>query len=389
MLFSFSCVVDQKESELSGILESYFDSIANNHDFNGAVLLRENNKTVFKKAYGYANLDLKTPFTTSTKMEIASVSKQFTSMAVLILREQGKLNLDSSANKYLEIPINNDLVTVRQLLTHTSGLPKYEKYFHTNWTENRKCTNKDILQYYSYQKPEFLFNPGTNFEYSNGGYVVLAEIVNFVSGVSLDVFLKENIFSPYKFAKTGFYNRDSILKDEYFAPGYFFDSTLQAYILPESIPGKEYYSYLSERLGPGRLISTVEELALWDSLLHDNFLISEESYYEMYTPPIIPDVETNYALGWRINPDSSYGWHVHHTGSWGGNKAYISRHLNKPYNKNNEDISESEDINLKTSEIEPDQTIIIFNNTNMKLMKSVYSQCDSIIMQYRKDFTPY
>ena len=321
LISSVGCTEKEKRSTVSDKLGEYFDSMVTNRNFNGAVLYKENGITILKKSYGFANYELKTPFKTSTQMEIASVSKQFTAMAILVLQKQGKIDLDSPANYYLNNPLPNDLITVRHLLTHTSGLPKYENFFHKNWDKERKCTNQDILEYYTSYKPELLFKPGTDFKYSNGGYITLAEIVKCVSGYPLDVFLEKIIFKPYGFEKTGFFDRQEIIWDSNFAPGYFYDSVKTRFVIPESIPGKEYYSYLSDRLGPGRLVSTVEELALWDSLLNENFLLSDSLYIEMFTPQVVLDVETNYALGWRVNTDPEYGWHIYHTGTWGGNKT--------------------------------------------------------------------
>ena len=365
-----------QESIIANQLQTYFDSLAKNTAFNGAMLYKENDKILFEKAYGFADFDNKTPFRTDTKMEIASVSKQFTSMAIMLLKEEGKLNLDSSANKYLPLPLENKNITVRNLLTHTSGIAEYQDFFEKNWNSNRKCENKDILKFYSIQKPVSLFEPGTSFNYSNGGYILLAEMVHFISGMPLDKFLEEEIFKPYGFGNTGFVDRDSILTIDNYAPGYFYDSTAMKYVLPETIAGNEYYYFLSKRLGPGRLTSTIEEISKWDSLLATNSLISNDAYCEMYTPQIIPGIENNYAFGWRVDTDKDYGWHIHHTGSWAGNRAYNSRFMMVPCGKNSEDDD---------SELEkfPDQTLIIFSNINLK-MNSIYKYCDDLIIRSRK-----
>ncbi|WP_461634084.1 serine hydrolase domain-containing protein [Labilibaculum euxinus] len=368
----FSCINHTAKTTTSNTIVPFLDSIAQSINFNGAIIFKENNRIIFKKAYGIANYDLQTQFTPSTQMEIASLSKQFTSMAVLILREQGKLDLDHPVNEYLDVSLDNDSLTIKQLLTHTSGISKYEKYFKTHWDKEKKCMNKDILDYYLMVKPDFLFKPGTKFDYNNGGYVILAEVVNHISGMSLDKFLKENVFHPYGFKNTGFYDREKLLMDMNFAPGWIFDSLSTHYVLPESIPGNEHYSFLNKRLGPGRLVSTIEEMALWDSLLSENLLLSEKAYLEMYTPQQIPGVKNNYALGWRVNTDQQYGWHTYHTGSWAGNKTYISRFSLNPIKT------------LKKDSYPPDQTLIIFNNTNMNLKQTLYNKCDSIVIRYRK-----
>ena len=363
-------------------LENYFDSLAKYAGFNGAFLYKESNKIMLEKAYGFANFSKKTPFTIHTRMEMASVSKQFTSMAIMLLKKRCLINIDSPANNYLPLKLPYKNITVRHLLTHTSGLPKYEDYFHTKWPKGKYSYNKDILNYYANSKLPLLFEPGTNFKYSNGGYVILAEIIKYVSGKSLDKFLDDNIFKKYNFSKTGFVDRQIILNSADYAPGYYYDKVQQKYILPDFIKGKEYVTFSSKRLGPGRLSSTIEELAHWDNLLNTNLLLPDSLFLEMYSPQPVPGIKSNYAFGWRVNIDSLVGWHIYHTGSFGGNKAYFSRFKNSPLNG----AGKSEKKHLITGKSTlPDQTIVIFNNTGMKIMKKIYFHVDSIIYNSRKN----
>lgn len=371
-------------NEVAHELESYFDSLATHAGFNGAVLYKEADKTMFAKAYGFANFQKKTPFTINTQMEMASVSKQFTSMAIMLLRKRGGINLDNPINNYLPIALPYKNITVRHLLTHTSGLPKYEDYFYTQWPKDKLCYNKDILNYYANNKTALLFEPGSNFQYSNGGYVLLAEIVKHVSGTPLDEFLDENIFSKYHFKKTGFVDRQTILERDDYAPGYYYDTLQQKFVLPDSIDGKEYVSFLSKRLGPGRLSSTVVDLAHWENLLNTNSLLPDSLFLEMYTPQPIPGMTSNYAFGWRVDIDSLVGWHIYHSGSFGGNKTYISRFKNSPLNGLGEGLSRVKE-NITGKCIIPDQTLIIFNNTAMKIIGKIRSHGDLIIYNTRKN----
>ncbi len=380
MVLLVGCNQEKVQSiPIGSILESYFDSLARYQDFNGAFLYKEADKIILEKGYGYANYSKESPFKVSTQMEIASVSKQFTSMAIMILREKGLVNIDDPVNLYLDKPLPYKTITVRQLLTHTSGLPKYEDYFYTQWPVDKPCYNKDILNYYRKYNVPLLFVPGTGFNYSNGGYVILAEIVERVSGNTLDCFLNENIFEPYGMKNTGFYDRSTILSRKDYAPGYYFDNERNRMVLPDSLKGKEYVSYLSYRLGPGRISSTVEDLAKWDSLLKSGALISDTSLVQLYTPQPIPAIKSNYALGWRVNMDSISGYHIYHTGSWAGNKTYIGRFVQSPYSNyqnHTTDIINEAKIN--------DQTLIIFNNTHWSKMKEARKFLDSVIISNRK-----
>ncbi|MEN7549614.1 serine hydrolase [Rapidithrix thailandica] len=329
----FSCdkaATQQQEAPKSTLgfqVESFFDSLYQRGQFNGAVLVADQGNVLFKKGYGIANFESNTPFATSTPMEVASVSKQFTAMAVMILKDQGKLTFDDDINRFFTPSLPYSGVKVRHLLTHTSGLPDYEDHFKKHWPPNSLANNKDIVAYFHEQRPDISFAPGQDYHYSNTGYVLLAEIVHQASGMPLDKFLNQYVFQPSGMQHTGFWARDAIFQEKNYAPGFMFNPTEGKYVRPETLPGKDYYYYLSARLGPGRLSSTVEDLLRWDSVLYTNTLVSEATIQEAFTPFSIPDKESDYGFGWHIYQDSTYGKVVYHSGSWAGNLAYIKRYV--------------------------------------------------------------
>jgi CubicO group peptidase (beta-lactamase class C family) len=151
--------------------------------FNGVVLVAENGKPVYQEAWGYRRFAEKLPLQASDIFELASVSKEFTSMIIMMLKEKKKLNYDDSVNKYLAIPYKG--ITIRHLLTHTSGLPDYQEIMDQYWDKSRVAGNPEILEYLNRYAPQKHFEPGARYEYSNTGYVLLASIAEKAAGMDL------------------------------------------------------------------------------------------------------------------------------------------------------------------------------------------------------------
>ncbi|WP_268223076.1 serine hydrolase domain-containing protein [Sinomicrobium oceani] len=331
LLLLSSCTSGKKEvnPEINKVndpvLEAFFDTLYARKMFNGAVAVKKNGELIFKKGYGTANMEKHTPFTTHTAMEIASVSKQFTAAAIQILRQQDKIDVDLPAQHYLGKDFPYADITVKHLLTHTSGLPDYEDYFRKHWDTTRIAYNRDILAYFETEKPELLSTPGVKYHYSNSGFVVLAEMVRVVSGKSLDRFLKQNIFDKAGMTNSGFYERDSIWDLDNYAPGYRLNPATCTYVRPETLPGKNYYRFLSGRFGPGRLSSSVDDLIRWDSILYTNTILNARSKAVVFRPHPPSGDDSDYGYGWHIQESDSTGKIVYHTGSWAGNLSYIKR----------------------------------------------------------------
>ncbi|WP_372746659.1 serine hydrolase domain-containing protein, partial [Lutibacter sp.] len=308
-------------------LDAYFSALYKAKMFNGAVAVKRNGKLIFKKAYGVANITKETPFLTNTSIEIASVSKQFTAAAILLLQQENKLKVTDLATLYLgdDFPYKN--VTISQLLSHTSGLPDYEKYFKKNWDSSVIAYNKDILRYFKTVKPEIISVPGEKYHYSNTGYILLAEIVNAVSGTTLEHYLAQKVFKPMKMNSTFFIGRDSIWNKKNYAPGYMFSLADCKHVIPESLPNNGYYRFLSGRLGSGRLSSSIDDLIKWDQFLYDDSILNVASKNSAFSKhPPTKDV-SDYGYGWHVTNDSTKGKVVYHTGSWAGNLTYISRSI--------------------------------------------------------------
>ncbi|MEM8520462.1 serine hydrolase domain-containing protein [Flavobacterium sp. PL12] len=334
LLLSISnCTVqNNKNSEIAAeiqndSLDTYFSKLYKAKMFNGAVAVKRKGKLIFKKGYGVANLKMQSPFLTSTSLEIASVSKQFTSTAILLLQQENKLNVTDFAYKYLGEDFPYHEITISQLLSHTSGIADYEPYFRKNWNPSVIAYNKDILNYFKTEKPKLLSPVGEKYHYSNSGYIMLAEIVNAASGSTLEKYLTKKVFQPMQMKSTYFIGRDSIWDKNNYAPGYMFSLSECKNVIPETLPNNDYYRFLSGRLGSGRLSSSIDDLIKWDAFLYDDSILNASSKEVAFSihPPTIDS--SDYGYGWHISNDTIRGKNVFHTGSWAGNLTSITRYL--------------------------------------------------------------
>ncbi len=173
-------------------IDSVLRSFAAKDQFSGVVLIAEKGKIKYEKAFGYREFADKVPLKETDIFELASVSKQFTAMTIMMLKEKGLLQYDDLVEKYLNIPYKG--ITIRHLLTHTSGLPDYQDIMDKYWDKSKVAGNEEILTYLNKYAPQKLAEPGMKFEYSNTGYVLLASITEKVSGRDFVEFVTTEIF---------------------------------------------------------------------------------------------------------------------------------------------------------------------------------------------------
>lgn len=278
--------------------------------FNGTILVSENGKVIYRNAFGYANLGTKEQLITESAFYLASVSKQFTSMAIMILKEKNKLKYSDKLSKYFpEFPAYADDVTIKQLMTHTSGIPNH--YRLGAYKPNLK--NSDVLEILIKQK-SLDFNPGDRYSYSNGGYVLLAMIAEKASGVPFHIFMDENIFKPLGMNKTLVFD-ESKPKVKNRALGYNMFNELNDYEILTT--------------GAGGIYSTINDLFLWDQSLYTEILVTRESINEAFTPTVLNDGKiSNYGFGWAITGNNQ-NKSVSHGGSLAGFRTYIKRDITK------------------------------------------------------------
>lgn len=290
-MLSFMCAtVDgqtkrDKGAEVAGLFRAYDGA-----DVPGAsVLVLKGGRALYKHAFGMASLEEGINATTATNYRLASLTKQFTAMAVMILAERGKLSYDSKLTDFFpDFPAYGKRITVRNLLTHTSGLADYEDLIPEGTTEPLK--DKQVLELLKSQT-DTLFPPGSRFSYSNSGYAILALIVEKASGVSFAEFLRRNIFEPLGMTGTLAYERGI--------------STVQrrAYGYTQEAGGfrRHDQSLTSSVLGDGGIYSSIEDLYRWDRALYTEKLVSRETMKSAFAPAVATDREgVSYGFGWFV-----------------------------------------------------------------------------------------
>lgn len=311
-------------------IDSVLNKLYEADKLNGNVLIAEKGRVVYKKSFGVANKKTKAHLNDQSVFELASLTKQFTAMAVLILKEHGKLNLEASIGSYIPELSFYSNVTVRNLLNHTGGLPDYLRLMDSSWNKNKIVSNKDVINFFANTHPKLLFEPDTRFDYSNTGYVFLASIIERCSGKSYPDFLRANIFDPLGMSRTMVYRRrfaPHTIKN--YALGYVYDEKRKKYLLPDSIKNYQFVKWLDGVYGDGTVNSTVIDLLKWDRALYTDKLISDKDRAAMFTPAMLKDgARTAYGFGWSIDSTGGRGIRVSHFGSWPGYVSYIERDIN-------------------------------------------------------------
>ncbi|HEY7351696.1 MAG TPA: serine hydrolase domain-containing protein [Terriglobales bacterium] len=277
-----------------------------------AVLVLQNGQVLFERGYGVTDLRTNHTIGAKTNFRLASVTKQFTAMAIMLLVHNGKLKYDERLTDiFPDFPEYGRKVTVRMLLNHTSGLQDYEDLMPpvdpAAPVERAQIQDSGVLELLKKQSTT-KFSPGSEWAYSNSGYVVLGLIVQKVSGESFPDFLHERIFAPLKMTNTVAYVRgkNSVPNRAY---GYSF----------EDGKWKETdQSPTSATLGDGGVYSSLEDLAKWDRALRSNTLLSRAEMEAALTPVNVPGVEepsampAQYGFGWFLNPYKGHKRMWHH-----------------------------------------------------------------------------
>jgi CubicO group peptidase (beta-lactamase class C family) len=301
-------------SKLGGQVDSIFRNLHKKKGFNGTVLVTKYDQVIFKGAFGYADFQCKDTLTTQTVFQLASVSKPFTAMAIMMLKEEGKLNYDDSVQQFIPaFPYSG--ITIRQLLTHRSGLPNYTYFSDELWPDRRKnLTNDDVLGMMAAHQPKMFFTPNKRFNYSNTGYALLATIVERASGIPFDAFLQTRIFDPLKMTRTYTFKPELAVQKEKIATGYI------------SGRRKRTPDHLDTVLGDKGVFSTVEDLYKWDQALYTQKLVSRETLEEAFAAHgQVNKKNEDYGYGWRIKQVDSGDTIVYHGGLWHGFNTYLLR----------------------------------------------------------------
>ena len=292
------------QKNVSTNLAKYMQAQVDANNFSGTVLVTKNGAVLLKKAYGLADYEWNIQNTVDTKFQLASVTKQFTAAAILLLVEKGKLSLNDQLSKFFPDYPKADSVTIHMLLSHSSGLAM-------GFKELALSTISSDSAYSEIRKIPYEFSPGTNSAYSNIGYYLLAKIIAKVSGEPYTVFLQKNIFEKAGMKNTGVSNNDSIVSKK-----------AQIYCHTET--GFVHNPYINWEINIGHdgVYSTVEDLALWDNALYGTTILSEEMKKRMFTS----HNDENWGYGFIINPFYNHGHQlIAHDGGFFGTMSSFNR----------------------------------------------------------------
>lgn len=316
-------------------VQAYMDSLAAAGKFTGSVLVARGDDILLSKGYGWADIEKKVANTPQTKFRIGSNTKQFTAMAILLLEQQGKLNTADHLCMYITAcPDAWRDITLKHLLTHTSGIPDYTNFSDFPIVIGTAVSVSDLIA--RFKNLPLNIAPGSRWQYSNSGYVLLGDIIEKTSGLSYADFLQSAIFTPLRMTHTGY--DQSVITESDHAQGYL------------SLTRKPVLFDMSEVYAAGALYSTVEDLYIWNKALLNNRLVSAAVLLPMISAQIPCP-----ASGCALASDIGYGYawfiadvqqhrYIYH---WGRIDGFISSNGFFP----NEQVYVSVLSNLETSDV--------------------------------------
>ncbi|WP_397446971.1 serine hydrolase domain-containing protein [Polaribacter sp. R77954] len=340
----------EKTHKVNHKLDSLLKRIHKRHDFHGAILVAKNKKIIYENQIGYADFRKKIPITKVSEFQLASVSKQFTAAAIMLLKERNQIQLTDTVNHYFpNFPYQD--ITITNLLNHTSGLPKYFWIAEHEWKSENPPTNTDLINVLPASKAQRFFKPGRNFDYSNTGYFVLAAIVEKVSGSSFNTFLKKNFFEPLGMQHTYVYSyqNDSVRKNQ-----------LIGYRLYRGWRHLKIGNTVNDAIvGDKNVYSTAEDLYKWTYGLNSTQLLSKESLDLMYTQgKTIYGRKVPYGFGFRMEKFDDNK--IYHYGKWNGFSTALTNYL------------------------EDDLVVIVLEHTSYNAMRSLNKKIKKIVSQHLK-----
>ena len=304
--------------------------------FNGIVLYAEQGRIIYNKAWGFRNLRKRCDsLQVEDKLQLSSVSKMFTAEAIMILKNEGKIDYDTDIREYIpEFPYEG--ITTRLLLNHRSGLPRYESLADSKWPDRKKpFLNEDMIEYYAIHKPDPYFKPDNGFNYSNVNYALLASIIERTSSMAFADYMKVKVFEPIGMHDSYIYEMDP---DNNVSS--YIEDIVQGYYMEKRRPMQAPNEYLNGVKGDKMMISNTEDMFKFMTAVDYGLLLPDSIQDEAFKPgsPKSRKRKDNYGFGWRIS--SKYSGCYYHYGWW---KAYRSFFIR-------------DDVN--------DKTIIVLTNTS-------------------------
>lgn len=308
------------ESKADKRIDEFMSDLHRRYSFNGNVLVAKKGKIIYQKAIGWADYLHRDSLNIDSQFELASVTKPMTAAAVLILMERGKLQLDQKVTAFFpDFPYPD--ITVEMLLTHRSGLMNYIYFVDNLWKaakkdERKGISNMDVMKLIAEHKPAPYSRPDTRFHYNNSNYMILAAIIEKVSGMSFADFMKENVFVPAGMKHTAVYSKAVYDKIPVDVVGH--DRTWRYSVVQNFLDGP---------VGDKGIYSTVHDLLLFDRALRKGRLLKKSTLDSAYTGRSEPiRGHFNYGYGWRLFEGRGHKV-AYHTGWWHGFRHIYLRDL--------------------------------------------------------------
>jgi CubicO group peptidase (beta-lactamase class C family) len=312
-----SLAIEQEDSIADKLTKTnnWLENLQSDQKFNGGVLLVKNDSVIFKKTYGYNDYTKKEKLNTKSSFRLASVSKQFTAVGIMILTEKGMLDFDEVITKYLpNLPYNN--VTVRNLLNHTSGIPDIYMSFPQKYPKEigNALSISKVVELLAQEDLKLVSNPNEQFSYNNTGYVLLAAIIENVTGKTFEGFMKDEVFDKLGMENTRVWNLFSETSSFSNRTGSF-----------ENIQGE--FSELRPGVidgvaGDGGIFSSIDDFVIWNMFWYNDTLLPKAIKEKAFEKAILNNGSTsNYGFGWSVESSVAHG----HNGSWLGARTSFTR----------------------------------------------------------------
>lgn len=338
-------------------VDSLVQRVLNKHRFNGNVLVAFKGYPIVRISKGYRNIFTKEPMNHETAFQLASVSKAFTAMAVLILQDRGKINIENPLQQYIpEFPFKD--ITIRNLLQHTSGLQNYMYFVDSYWDKEKSLAYEDVLKLLKEHNTSLSFTPGRRYHYNNTGYAMLGMLVERVSAMPFHQFVKLNIFDPLGMEHSFVWNKSVMDTAKNVAVGF-------------ARRGVRYKIFshdpLDEIGGDKSVYSTIDDLLTWEQAWSESKLISDSLIRLAFTKTVTGRNRFHdYGMGWRFSVVDNKQV-IYHNGLWNGFTSSLTRY------------------------VEDSITIILINNINApaaSIVSQIYDIIKDDLLRYDKEDKP-
>lgn len=254
----------------------------------GVFMISQKGKPIYERAFGLANLELNVPMNPNNVFEIGSMTKQFTSVSILMLEQEGKLKVSDFISTYIPNYPNGNKITIHHLLTHTSGIKDFTKVKGLSEISQKEMTSQMMLDFFKNEPVDF--QPGEKFEYNNSGYIVLGFIIEKVSGETYQDFILNNIFKKIGMEHSYYATDRKVIKDRAYGYHKKSDGFVNKSVISFSVP----YS-------SGSLMSTLDDMLKWQTALNKNILLNQKESEKAFT---------KYKLNNGEEIEYGYGWHL-------------------------------------------------------------------------------